>query len=394
VRGAALGGTALFRASAAGALAFHALLLASDGLRGGGDMTPHLRLVQLMGESPALRSVYPPAYHALGALLAPLVGLAAYPKWFAWASAAGLIGSFRFFQRSAELPDAASALFAWAPYGFALTRCLPKVEVAGYALAFLALAWLWRRRYALLAVTLAATFFVHTAAALFLGLCGGVLALARRDARALGALALGSLGALPLVAAHLAAGCTLAQALLFSQGDYLRAAPRLENLVHWDRILVLANPIALVVALRGAGPLWRRHRAVALVCAVVVLLYANELWLAPFGARTTLDLLRGLTIFAFPVACAAGVFLGERPATARGVVAGTAVLAVLSTWLVVPAACVSKPIDVAAVRGVDVDRCMFRWYRRGLPSGLRPQARQVVPDLRLERPGRLERPPQ
>jgi len=357
-----MSGPALFRWSAAGALVFHALLLLTTlGVEGGGDLVPHLRLVQRMAEDPALRNVYPPFYHALGALALPLVGLAAYPEWFAWASAAALIAGFRSFQRAAALPDAAAALFAWAPYGFALTRCLPKVEAAGYAVAFLGLALLLRRRLVGLALALAAAFWVHTAAALFLGLAGGVLALARREPRALAALAAGSLGAAPLVAVHVAAGCSLAEALLFSQGDYLRAAPRAANLEHWDRVLVLANPIALAAAVAGAARLWREHRAVAVLCAVVVVLYLNELWLAPFGARTTLDLLRGLTLLAAPVAIAAAVHLEESPGATLALVGASAVLAVLAAGWVVPEACVSKPVDVERVAHFEVDRCAFRW---------------------------------
>lgn len=379
-------GDRLFRVSAAGSLACHALLLLwTDGLQGGGDMKPHLRLIQLMREDPSLHNVYPPAYHALGALLAPLSGLAAFPEWFAWCSAAALIASFRLFQRAAGLPDVTSALFAWAPYGFALTRCLPKVEAAGYALAFVGLACLIRRRHVALGATLTAAFFVHTGAALFLGLCAGSLALALRDVRALLALAAGSLLAAPLPLAHVAAGCSLAQALLFSEGDYLRAAPRLHNLLHADRVIVLANPIALIFALAGAPQLWRQHRPIAVLCGVVVALYLNEIWLAPFGARTTLDLLRGLTILAFPVAAAAGVALAQRPAAAAGVVAGSAALAILAALLVVPAACVSKPIDVAEIASFDVDRCTFRWRRQrahrlliGAPRG------EIGPDRGVE----------
>ena len=67
-----MSGTALFRLSAGGALIVHALLLVlRDGLHGGGDLTPHLRLVQLMAENPGLRSVYAPLYHGVGALLTP-----------------------------------------------------------------------------------------------------------------------------------------------------------------------------------------------------------------------------------------------------------------------------------------------------------------------------------
>jgi hypothetical protein len=385
-------GAALFRASAAGSLTFHALLLLwTDGLRGGGDMKPHLRLIQLMGEDPSLHSVYPPAYHVLGALVAPLSGLTAFPEWFAWCGAAALIAAFRFLQRAAELPDASSALFAWAPYGFALTCCLPKVEVAGYALALVALGLLLRRRHVVLGAALAATFFVHTGAALFLGLCAGSLALALRDGRALLALAAGSLIAAPLPLAHVAAGCSPAQALLFSQGDYLRAAPRLHNLLHWDRVAVLANPIALVAAVPGAPLLWRRHRPIAVLCAVVTALYLNEVWLAPFGARTTLDLLRGLTIFAFPVAAAAGVHLAQRPAAAVGAVAASAGLAVLAALLVVPAACVSKPIEITEIRSLDVDRCSFRWREpRAHSAPLPAQRGEIGADRGVEGAAPLE----
>jgi hypothetical protein len=37
-----------------------------------------------------------------------------------------------------------------------------------------------------------------------------------------------------------------------------------------------------------------------------VLLYFNNMWLAPFGQRTAVSLLRGLSILAIPVAVAAG----------------------------------------------------------------------------------------
>lgn len=401
-----MSGTALFRWSAATALVAHAVaLLASDGLHGGGDLKPHLRLIQLMGEEPALRSVYAPAYHALGALVAPLTGLAAYPEWFAWGSLAGLIAAFRLFQRSVGLPDESAALFAWMPYHFALTGCLPKIEAAGYALALVGLSLLWRRRHGLVALCLAGTFAVHTAAALFLGLAGGVLALALRDPRGLLALAAGTALALPLPLAHLAAGCTPAQALLFSQGDYLRAAPRATHLEHWDRILLLANPVALAAAALGAGRLWRSHRPVASVCALVVVLYANEAWLAPFGARTTLDLLRALSLLALPVAAAGGLPLASRPRLALGAVVASAAVSLFAAAEVVPRSCVSKPIDLDEIARLDVDRCTFRWRvkrgpgpraeRGGTPSGVGlpgrgPEAAQIGPDRGVEGPAPLE----
>src|SRR5262245_5865006 len=109
MNGSQAAGDRWFRASAAAALALHALVLArGDGLQGGADLQVHLRLMQLMAESPALRNTYAPAYHALGALLAPALGYPVYTKLIAFLSAAGLIAGFRFFQRAAGLPAAAS----------------------------------------------------------------------------------------------------------------------------------------------------------------------------------------------------------------------------------------------------------------------------------------------
>ena len=361
-------GDRLFRVSAAAALALHAFLLArSDGLQGGADLQAHLRLMQLMAEAPALRNPYAPAYHVLGALLAPALGYAAYTKLVAFMGAAGLIAGFRFFQRAAGLPAAAAAVFVWTPYAFALTWCLPKLETAGYALAFSGLALLLHRRHTGAALVLALAFGVHTAAALFLGLTGGVLALWLRDRRAVGALAIGSLAGALLVAVHLRAGCSPAEALLFSQGDYLRTASRAGSLSRWPSQLALAGVPALAAAAIGARELVRRHSTVSVLAAVVCLLYLNELWLAPFGARTTLDLQRGLAVFAFPVSAAAGVALSARPRWLAGGIAACAIWAAASALWVVPGSCTVRAIDLDQVRELSVDRCAFRWR-----SALRP----------------------
>ncbi len=317
-----------------------------------------------MGEDPGLHNVYAPAYHVVGALLAAWLGISAAIKLMTLACVAALIAGFRSFQRAVGLPEAAAALFAWSPYTFALSWCIPKIEAAGYALAFLGLALLFRRRHVAAALCLVAAFWVHTAAALFFGLCGGLLALARRDLRALAALAGGSLGAAPLLAVHLASGCSFAEALLFSPGDYLRTSGRWSSFPQWPRILVLAGPIALACAAAGAGRLWREHRSVAITAAGVTLLYLNELWLAPFGLHNTLNLLRGLTLLAFPVAAAAGVFLATRPRWTVAVTAACAAWALGAATLTVPDACHRAPVDVAGIGALDVDRCTFRWRVR------------------------------
>jgi hypothetical protein len=338
-------GTLLFRWSAAGALALHAVLLLGGGdIQGGADLRPHLRLIQLMNEAPALRNVYAPAYHALGAILAPWTELGAYVKLFAFAAAAALIAGFRSFQRAARLPDLAAVLFAWSPYAFALTWCAPKVEAAGYALAFAALGLLLRRRYAALAVALTGTFLVHTAAALFLGLSGGVLALARRDFRALLALAAGSAGAAPLFAAHVAAGCSLAQVFLFSPGDYLRPTSTFTGLAMWDRVVVLASPIAVGAAALGAPALWRRDRRLAALCAVVSTLY----------------------------------LIADRPRLAPLALAACALWSAVAAFWVVPRSCYVRSFTVVEVSRTEVDRCTFRWRNAGPPAKGPPHPRSAA----------------
>jgi len=364
-----------FWCCAAGAMGLHALIVISaPELRGGADLLPHLRLVQLMGEAPALRNVYAPAYHALGALVSPLTGIVLYQKIFTLSAAAIWIAAFRFFQRATDLPNASSALFALAPYSFALSSCPPKVEVLGYALAFLALGLLARRRYAPVAAVVAITFWVHTASALFLGIAGGVFALASRDLRGLAALAVGSLGALPLIAAHLAAGCTPLQALMFSKNDYLRATADWSSAQAWDAILILASPVAVILAIRGARSLWRHSRPLAVTCAVLVAFYLNELWLAWLDTRTALDMLRGLSVLAFPVAIAGGFALRARPRALPWALAVCALWAMAASVWVVPRTFITREFALSELRDLQVARCAFRW--RG-PAIQRPRHRRA-----------------
>ena len=338
------------------------LLFATGPLAGVADLLPHLALIRWLAEDPGLRSTYAPAFHATGALLSHGLPLPLVVRLLALGGAAALLFGFRAFQRASGLPEASAALFCWAPYGFALSWCLPKVESFGYGLAFAGLAWAWQRRRAAVAGALAATFLIHTGAALFFGLCGGVLALVRRDPKLLAALAAGCLLAAPLFATHLAAGCSPAQALLFSEGDYLRGAGRWSSFSLGWRLAVLASPIAMACAIAGAATLWRAHRAVAAVALAVVVLCTNELWLAPVGTGTTLNLLRGLTILAFPLAAAGGVFLAEQPHRVTvAVLAACALLALASSAFALPGSCHRKPVDFDRVAVLDLDRCTFRW---------------------------------
>lgn len=356
-----------FAASAAAALALHAtLLFANSGLAGGADLGPHLRLIQQMAEKPGIHNVYPPALHVFGALFG-FFGPSLAVEFFSLGAVALLLLGFRAFQRASGLPEICSALFAWAPYGFALSWCLPKVEAAGYGLAFAGLAALLRQRPLAAALALGAAFHVHTAAALFLGLCGGITCLERRDPRGLVALAGGTLLALPLVGSHLAAGCSLAQALLFSEGDYLRRGGAWNSLDHGATIALLAGPLAIAVGAAGLRPLWRHHRSAAWLALVVSVLCTNELWLAPFGVQTTLNLLRGLTLLAFPIAAAAGVAVARSPRRGLALLALCITTGLLTTRYVLPDSCHRVPVDFERVDRMVVDRCTFRWAFRRTP---------------------------
>lgn len=365
----------LFRTSAAAALAIQALVVfGAPGLHGGEDLVPHLRLIELMLEAPGLHNVYAPAYHVLGALLSPLVGLELFPRLFALAGAAALMAGFRFFQRSAGLPAASAALFCFMPYTFSLSWCLPKVEAMGYALTLVGLGLLLRRRHMSVSIVLALTFLVHTAAALLLGLAGGVMALAGRDRRGLLALAGGTLLASPLFAIHVFSGCTVREAFLFSQNDYLRGALPWSFVGNPRTLLLLAAPLAIALAGAGAPDLWRRHRTVAIACSVLLLVYLNEIWLKPFGIGTTLDLRRGLTVLAIPIAASAGMALAAWPQLRVPLLALSAVFALSTTLFVVQDSCYVRPIDLAETREMVVHRCVFRWHGPANRMGGRPAA--------------------
>ena len=344
------------------AVLLHALLIfGRDGLWGGADLIPHLRLIQTVITSPGLYNPYAPAYHWLGAALAPALGLELYSKLFALGSALLLIAGFRSFQRAAGLPDASTAIFALTPFLLSLSWCVPRVEAAGYGLLLFGLGFLLRGRRAALAVTLAACFAVHTAAALLFGLTAGILALARRDVRALAALAVGGLGALPLVIAHLGAGCTFAQALLFARGGYARSLAEELLPADWPWLVPLANPVALLAAVLGAGATWRRSRPLALFAAALVALWATNFWLAPFGIRTLVTPLRGLSVLAIPIAMSAGVWCAARQWREAVLLGLCAAFAAISCPLVVPHACFVRRIALEELDGVHVERCEFLW---------------------------------
>jgi hypothetical protein len=347
-----------------------------DGIVGGSDLLPHLKLIQAVTVSPGLYNTYAPAYHWLGGALAPVLGLELYAKGFGFAAALFLIAGFRSFQRAAGLPDACTALFALTPFLLAYSWCTPRVEAAGYGLLLFGLGFLVRGQRAALALAVAACFYVHTASALLFGLSAGALALARRDPRALAALGVGALGAVPLLAAHAAAGCTIPQALLFAQGGYSLSLHDPLVPANWRWLAPLINPLALAAAGLGARATWRTHRPVAWLALLLAVLYGCNLWLAPLGVRTLVTLLRGLSVLAIPVAIAAGIWAAGGPRRTLALLGLSAVYAVVSVPAVVPKACFVRPILLEEIDGLHVERCEFLWRaaqhppaeRRGIPG--------------------------
>ena len=172
---------------------------------------------------------------------------------------------------------------------------------------------------------------------------------------------------LPLFAAHWMAGCSPAEALLFSRGDYLRSGAGWSSLPMLPRIAALAGPLTVVCALFGARRLWEQHRPVAWLALTATLLWANELWLLPLGSRTTLNLLRGLTVLAFAIAAGAGVFLEHRPRAARAIIVASAIWALGCAALALPGSCYREPVDWEQQQHLIVDRCTFRWASTALP---------------------------
>ena len=79
---------------------------------------------------------------------------------------------------------------------------------------------------------------------------------------------------------------------------------------------------------------------------------------------------------------------------ATGALAASALLALATTTWVVPRACVSKPLDVEQIASFVVDRCQFRWRRRGPASGPRAEASQVRADRGVVGSTALEGAPQ
>ena len=130
--------------------------------------------------------------------------------------------------------------------------------------------------------------------------------------------------------------------------------------------------------MRGRPARRRCDRHLAALCAVVATLYLNELWLAPFSASTTLNLLRGLTILAFATAVCGGVALADRPRLAPLALAACALWSAGAAFWVVPRSCYVRSFTVVEVSRTEVDRCTFRWRNTGPPAKGPPHPRSAA----------------
>jgi len=124
---------------------------------------------------------------------------------------------------------------------------------------------------------------------------------------------------------------------------------------------LLTNPLAVVAAALGVRRAWDRHRTTTAVCAVVMVLYLNELWLAPLGRGTTLNLLRGLTLLAIPVSVWGGIALARYPRWRAWVLSLSVLWLVSTAFTAVPRTFFIRPIALTELEALQVERCTFRW---------------------------------
>lgn len=166
------------------------------------------------------------------------------------------------------------------------------------------------------------------------------------------------------------------------------AAAAVALAIHAGLLLALANPIAIAATGLGAVPLWRRQRPLAVVSLVLVLLYLNNLWLAPFDVRTAMGLHRGLSVLMLPVAIAAGCAVAGRPRARAALVGASALLAVGTAFVAVPDACHVRRISVEETYGMTVWYCEFAWRRSPRVERRAPGARDAARVPMRAPPGR------
>ena len=118
---------------------------------------------------------------------------------------------------------------------------------------------------------------------------------------------------------------------------------------------------AVESAIPGAAAVWTRDRALAALCGVLVVLYLQELWLAPFGAGTTVNLNRGLSLLVIPVVVSAGVWLASRPRLAPWVLGLAALWCVGCALTVARQPIFSRPVAIEEIRELRMVRCRFGW---------------------------------
>jgi hypothetical protein len=212
----------------------------------------------------------------------------------------------------------------------------------------------------LLAGLLCMSFYVHSAGTLTFGAIAGTLAVVRRDATGLAALAAGTLGAAPLVASHLDAGCSVRQAFLMSYSGYL-PSNSYDALADLKTAAPLCGPLLVGLAIVGGREVWHRYRDLVLPCAVLAVLYLQPVWMPLLTGTSGTGFYRGLSLLILPTAVGAGVFLEHRPRLRVAAVGSSVVWLLASASVFVPDSCYTRPIDVGAVDRIVVERCEYAW---------------------------------
>ena len=137
----------------------------------------------------------------------------------------------------------------------------------------------------------------------------------------------------------------------------------------------------LVAAIAGARGVRTRDRGVAVLCGVLVVLYLQELWLAPFGVGTTVNLNRGLSLLAIPVVISAGVWVASRPRLARWVLAAAALWCVGCALTVAREPISWRPVALEEIRDLRMVRCRFGWSAPHAAHRKQRRPRAPAPNL-------------
>lgn len=335
-----------------------ATLFGQAALYGGEDLVPHLWLIDNVWNGAS--NVYAPAYRWVGALAVPVLGFTLYVKLFALGS--GVLSLIGLGRLASVVGSRKWSLWAYVlfPYSYCLVVCVPKVELAALGPMYWGLALAVERKPLRACTLLVLTFYIHTATAIAFGGALVVVSVRRWTGRqcAVAMLAVAS-GICPLLAAHLCAGCSVRESLLFARGGYEYGGGAILN----DLVLslALASPPLLVLAAISFGRRLPGSSDLSLVLGYFFALYLGGLAVSLAGFEGPFSPVRGLTLLLGPVSILAGSELASFSARRRLFTAIALVWLVVAATYFIPGSCWTRPVDPSERQGVRVERCRFIW---------------------------------